>query len=77
VSRIPSLSGREVIRALELAGFSVIRQRGSHRVLRHPDGRTTVVPVHGSESIGRGLLSKILNDVEMDREQFSRYLQQT
>ena len=76
MNRIPALSGREIIRVLELAGFRVIRQRGSHHILSHPDGRTTVVPVHGSESIGRGLLAKILSDVEMDSEQFSHYLQQ-
>jgi len=32
--------------------------------LKHPDGRTTVVPIHAGETIGLGLLSKILRDVE-------------
>ena len=76
MSRIPALSGREVIRVLELVGFRVIRQRGSDHFLIHEDGRTTVIPVHGNESIGRGLIAKILNDVEIDREQFSYYLRQ-
>jgi predicted RNA binding protein YcfA (HicA-like mRNA interferase family) len=62
------------MRALEQAGFTVTRQRGSHIFLDHPDGRTTVVPVHGNESIGRGLLGKILRDVEMNRDEFVNYL---
>jgi predicted RNA binding protein YcfA (HicA-like mRNA interferase family) len=37
---------REVLRRLESAGFTVRRQSGSHKVLRHPDGRQTYVPMH-------------------------------
>jgi len=44
VTKLPSLRGREVIAALERAGFEVIRIKGSHHYLRHPDGRATVVP---------------------------------
>ena len=53
--KLPALTGAEVIQALERAGFAVARVRGSHHFLRHPDGRTTVVPVHAGETIGRGL----------------------
>ncbi len=69
-SKLPALTGPEVIRALERAGFVLIRIRGSHRVLAHPDGRTTVVPVHTGETIGAGLMSKILRDCGLDKEQF-------
>jgi len=65
VSRLPSISGRKLIAALKHLGFEVIRVRGSHHYLRHPDGRATVVPVHAGEDIGRGLLSKILRDTEL------------
>lgn len=68
--KLPALTGVEVIQALERGGFSVVRIRGSHHFLRHTDGRTTVVPVHGGETIGPGLMSKILRDSGMDREQF-------
>jgi len=51
-------------------GFTVVRVKGSHHVLLHDDGRRTVVPVHAGESIGRGLLTKILHDCELDRDQF-------
>lgn len=69
MTRLPRLTGRDVVRALESAGFTVVRTRGSHRFLQHPDGRSTVVPVHTGETIGPGLMGKILRDCEMDRNQ--------
>jgi len=43
-------------------------------LMRHPDGRTTVVPVHPGEDIGRGLLRKIIRDARVDIEEFLRYV---
>ena len=60
----PRLRGRELISILRQAGFDVIRIKGSHHFLRHPDGRATVIPVHAGEDIGIGLLGKILTDIE-------------
>jgi predicted RNA binding protein YcfA (HicA-like mRNA interferase family) len=74
MSRLPSLTGRQILTALERLGFAVIRIRGSHHYLRHADGRATVVPVHRGETIGRGLLSKILRDAEINREQLQEQL---
>ncbi|MEX0774799.1 MAG: type II toxin-antitoxin system HicA family toxin [Phycisphaeraceae bacterium] len=68
------LRGREVIAALKRAGFVVLRVRGSHNILRHADGRTTVVPVHAGETIGPGLLKRILTDCSMTRAEFEQYL---
>jgi predicted RNA binding protein YcfA (HicA-like mRNA interferase family) len=68
--KLPALTGAEVIRALERAGFAVVRTRSSHQFLQHPDGRMTVVPVHSGETIGPGLMSKILRDCGLEREQF-------
>lgn len=48
--------------------------KGSHHLLRHPDGRTTTVPVHAGETTGPGLLAKILRDSELTREQLREYL---
>ena len=72
--KLPALTGAQVIRALERAGFVVLRTRGSHNFLRHLDGRTTVVPVHAGETIGPGLVNKILHDCGFDREQFRSLL---
>jgi predicted RNA binding protein YcfA (HicA-like mRNA interferase family) len=59
-----------VVEALKRAGFRVIRQRGSHVFLRHPDGRATVVPVHKGEELGRGILRRIIHDIELTRKEF-------
>lgn len=66
--RAPRLTGADLVRLLERMGFVVLRIRGSHHVLRHPDGRTTVVPVHRGEVIGPGLLGKILRDTNLTVE---------
>jgi predicted RNA binding protein YcfA (HicA-like mRNA interferase family) len=68
MNRLPALTAKELIRALEKAGFQVIRQRGSHVRLRHSDGRVVTVPVHAGQAIGRGLLKKILRDARMSVE---------
>ncbi len=68
MTRLPALTGKELIAALAKAGFEVIRIRGSHHYLRHTDGRATVVPVHAGETIGPGLMTKILRDCEFTRE---------
>jgi predicted RNA binding protein YcfA (HicA-like mRNA interferase family) len=70
MTRFPALEGKQVVAVLETFGFVVERQRGSHLFLKHADGRATVVPVHAGESIGPGLFSKILRDVELTREDF-------
>jgi predicted RNA binding protein YcfA (HicA-like mRNA interferase family) len=72
--RLPRLRGRELIAALKRAGFRVLRIKGSHHFLEHPDGRRTVVPVHAGETIGPGLLSKILADTDMDAETLSKWI---
>jgi len=70
------LSARKVIKVLTKIGFKVERQRGSHVVLKHSDGRVTVVPVHSGEKIGRGLLLKIIKDVKLTREEFLELLKE-
>lgn len=70
------LPARKVIAILVKIGFKVVRQRGSHAVLKHSDGRITVVPVHPEEKIGRGLLLKIIKDAKLTKEQFLKLLEE-
>jgi predicted RNA binding protein YcfA (HicA-like mRNA interferase family) len=72
--KLPALTGMEIIQALGRAGFTVVRIRGSHQILKHNDGRATIVPVHSGETIGRGLLGKILRDCKLDRDEFRQLL---
>jgi predicted RNA binding protein YcfA (HicA-like mRNA interferase family) len=70
VGRLPALSFRDIDRALTRLGFVAVRQKGSHVLYRHPDGRTTTVPRHGGRDIAPPLLRKILDDLGMTVEAF-------
>jgi len=70
MAKLARLTGQQVIAALKKAGFEVLRIKGSHHFMRHTDGRSTVVPVHRGEIIGPGLMSKILRDCELERDEF-------
>ena len=60
---IPVLKAREVAALLVQLGFQEVRQRGSHRQYRHPDGRGTTVPFHTGRDISPTLLRKIARDI--------------
>ena len=70
MTNLPSLDGRRVIKVLSRFGFEVIRIKGSYHFVKHPDGRSTVVPVHGKGTIGKGLFHKILKDCELTTAEF-------
>ena len=74
MSRLPSLTGKRLMTALKRLGFEVVRIRGSHHFLQHSDGRAVVVPVHSGETIGPGLLGKILRDTELTRDELRKQL---
>ena len=69
MSTYPTITGKQLIKILKKFGFNVIRIKGSHHFLKHNDGRCTTVPVHSNETIGIGLLSKILNDCEIIKKE--------
>lgn len=74
MTRLPRVAGKEIVRALQRAGFSVDRTRGSHVFLKHTDGRATAVPVHSGETLGPGLLRAILRDVKLSVEDLVQLL---
>ncbi|MBS0365924.1 MAG: type II toxin-antitoxin system HicA family toxin [Proteobacteria bacterium] len=51
-----------------------MRVRGSHHFVRHADGRATVVPVHAGETLGTGLLGRILRDCKLTRDDLRKLL---
>jgi predicted RNA binding protein YcfA (HicA-like mRNA interferase family) len=71
---LPAVSGAKVIKALERAGFTVIRISGSHHVMRHPVGRTVVIPVHAGRAIPKGTLRNILAIIGMTAEELRKLL---
>ena len=70
--KLPVFNGKELIKFLDYLGFEVTRTKGSHSRLKSNDGRATSVPVHGTKSIPKGLLRKIIReDLEMSLEEFT------
>lgn len=60
---LPVLSGRQMVRVLERAGFVPVGRRGSHVKLRSAEGRTVIVPLH--PELARGTLASILRQAGM------------
>jgi predicted RNA binding protein YcfA (HicA-like mRNA interferase family) len=65
MGNLPVLKPRQVIALLEALGFTEVRQRGSHKQIRHPDGRSTTVPFHAGRDISPTLLRKIAADIHI------------
>lgn len=74
MARRNRVTGKELVRALQRAGFREVRIQGSHHRLRHEDGRVTTVPVHAGETIGPGLLTQILRDCDLSHEDLAALL---
>ncbi|MBX9904596.1 MAG: type II toxin-antitoxin system HicA family toxin [Burkholderiales bacterium] len=73
MSGIPVLKPREVIAILTALGFVEVRQRGSHKQFRHPDGRATTVPFHTGRDLSPILVRQIAKDIGLTTEQFIQH----
>jgi len=71
LSKLPLLSWREVVKALEKAGFQIARQKGSHLILVKDE---SIVPVPKHEQIKRGLLMAIMAESGLTKEEFLKLL---
>jgi predicted RNA binding protein YcfA (HicA-like mRNA interferase family) len=74
--RLPACSGGKIIRALEAAGFSLHRIKGSHHVMRHPGPpvKTVTVPVHRAKALKRATLAAIIKQSGLTVEEFTALL---
>ena len=73
MSKLPQVSGPELVLALEKLGFSVRRQHGSHIIMRRDDSYAqTVVPNH--RQIDRGTLRAILRQIGITPEHLTSLL---
>lgn len=72
MSRLPALTSRELIRALELAGFQEHRQRGSHKIFKKGALRITV-PVHSGD-LKKGTVHSIIEQAGFTVEEFIELL---
>jgi predicted RNA binding protein YcfA (HicA-like mRNA interferase family) len=74
LSRLPIVGFKEMERLLLGLGFQAVRQKGSHVFYRHPDGRTTTLPNHGSRDLARPLTREILREIDLSPDDFVKAL---
>ena len=74
MARLPVVSGRELVRALEKAGYVVDRQKSSHIVLRQTDTPFRRVTVPDHKEIAKGTLRSILRHVGLTIDELVRLL---
>ena len=73
MSKLPQVSGPELVRVLEKLGFTVRRQHGSHLIMRRDDPYAqTVVPNH--RQLDRGTLRAILRQTDVSPEDLAGLL---
>ncbi|KAF5432680.1 putative RNA binding protein YcfA, dsRBD-like fold, HicA-like mRNA interferase family [Candidatus Methanophagaceae archaeon] len=70
--KLPLISGVDMCKIVSKLGFVMVRQKGSHTVWKHEDGRTTTIPIHSGKKLPRGLIKKIMKDVELPVEDYLR-----
>jgi len=75
LTALPVVSGREAIKALGRAGFTVIRQRGSHvRLEKRTEDRMIKLTVPLHKSLKKGTLRRIIKDADLTVQEFNRLL---
>ncbi|MEK7581642.1 MAG: type II toxin-antitoxin system HicA family toxin [Patescibacteria group bacterium] len=69
--KLAQVKSRDLVKIVTMLGFKFRAQSGSHAVYTHPDGRKTTIPIHPSQTIGIGLLTKIIKkDLKITRQNF-------
>lgn len=72
--RLPAVTPRQAVRALERCGWKLDRVKGSHHVFRHPDrAHRVVVPMHNRD-LAKGTLNQIVSASGLDRAEFLKLL---
>lgn len=74
MTRLPQVSGRQVVKALEKVGYRTVRQKGSHIRLINDARSLLPISVPDHRIIGKGLLHKILRDAGLSADEFRKLL---
>lgn len=73
--KLPQVKARDLVKVVGKLGFVFRDQSGSHAVYIHQDGRRTTIPIHPTQIIGRGLLTKIIKkDLQITKNEFIKLL---
>ncbi len=68
--KLPLVTGERMCKIVSKLGFELAHQKGSHTVWKHQDGRTTTITIHPGRKLPRGLIRKILNDIDLSIEEY-------
>ena len=68
MTELPVVSGKELVKALQRAGYFIRRQRGSHVRMYHATKSPVTVPL--AKNVKKGTLRKILRDAELEPAEF-------
>lgn len=72
--KLKPIKPQQLIKLLGLVGYSPVRQKGSHLILEHQESKKiTIIPIH-SKDLGVGLLSMILREVGLSRDDYFKKL---
>ena len=72
--RLPRVTADEIIRVLEKIDFALVRQSGSHKIYRSSTGKRVTVPYHKGKILHPKVLTSILRDANLSREDFKNLL---
>jgi predicted RNA binding protein YcfA (HicA-like mRNA interferase family) len=71
VARLPVISGAQLVKALQKAGFEIVRQKGSHVSMSKGEHRT-VIPLH--DELAKGTLLVVLKQCGLTKEELTNLL---
>ncbi len=75
MTKVPSLNYDKVVKALQRAGFIVVRQKGSHiRMQKRVKGETIKITIPAHKPIKRSTLSHILKSADLSVNEFLSFL---
>mgnify|MGYP001145119073 CR=1 FL=1 len=72
--KLPRVTADKVIRVLERAGFSMVRQSGSHKIYKNKDGVRITIPYHSGKTLHPTIIRNILKDADITVAKFNELL---
>ncbi len=72
--KLPRIDSNDLVRVLKKLGFNQVRQSGSHKLFRNPEGKRVTVPYHSKKTLHPKLLKGILIDLNLSVDEFVKLL---
>ncbi|MBU2600767.1 MAG: type II toxin-antitoxin system HicA family toxin [Actinobacteria bacterium] len=69
--RAPRVTAAQAMQVLQSHGFEVVRQKGSHAIMRNEAGRRVTVPVHAGRTLHPKVLASIMRDAGLSADDYS------